>query len=291
MNTSLGVRHLRYALAVADAGGFRAAAHVLNISQPAITKTVSDIEGEFGVSLFERGQRGVSPTEAGQLFLEDARRTLAMFDRTIRAARRNEQGGHGHLVAGYSALATSPGIFDGLRTFQSARPGVQLEMHVRSTDAMVRDLCSGVLDVGFMLEHPSVGAPGIVQRSLWTSSIGLVVPRHAPDPVDPEDAPFIMGVRENWRSWRALLDEAFARTGFEPRVVEEIWDVQVIFQRVADGRGLTFYPASAQDSLPGFLRFVPMPALDARMTIAMGWSAEADTALLRAFREGFARLS
>lgn len=287
--TLLGVRHLRYALAVADAGGFRAAASVLSISQPAITKTVGDIESELGTSLFDRGQRGVVPTDAGRRFLEDARRTLAMFDRTVRSARRNEKGGHGHLVVGYSALATSTGISDGLRAFEALHPEVQVEMHVRSTDSMMRDLGSGGLDIGFLLEHPSVDAPGIAQRPLWSSRIGLVVPVSSPDVGlgDLEGAPLVMGVRENWRSWRALLDDAFVQASFAPCVTEEVWDIQVIFQRIADGRGFTFHPMSAAHSLPASLRILPLPELGAGMTIAMAWSDDADTGLSCAFRAAF----
>ncbi len=75
---------------------------------------------------------------------------------------------------------------------------------------------------------------------------------------------------------------------FEPHVVEEAWDIQVILQRVAERRGLTFYPISAAETLPASLRLLPVEGFEASLTIAMAWSAKADTALLQRFRDVFA---
>lgn len=100
-------------------------------------------------------------------------------------------------------------------------------------------------------------------------------------------ANFVLGVRENWRAFRALLDEAFVAPGLRPTIVDEAWDVQVIFQRVAEGRGLSFFPISAAESLPAALKILPVPEWAPELTIAMAWSNLVDTRLLRAFRESY----
>ena len=287
--TRLDLRHLRYALAVADAQGFRAAAEMLNIAQPAISKAVKDTEVDLGFRIFDRSGPRVIPTPEGVVFLDDARQTVAQFERTIRASRQNAAGARGHIIVGYSALATSRQISEALDAFHRSVPGVQVEMHVMSTDNMLKNLKSGAIDLGFLLSHPTVGAPGIDQMPVWSSRIGVVAPAgEAPSHVtELSKMPFVMGLRENWRSWRALLDSACERAGLTPMVVDEAWDVQVILQRVAERRGVTLFPLSMADSLPAALELVPIAGLDAEATISMAWSIKADTGLLRQFRNHF----
>ncbi|MFG6519381.1 LysR family transcriptional regulator [Sulfitobacter sp. 1A13496] len=287
--TRLDLRHLRYALAVADAQGFRAAAEMLNIAQPAISKAVKDTEVDLGFRIFDRSGPRVIPTPEGVVFLDDARQTVAQFERTIRASRQNAAGARGHIIVGYSALATSRQISEALDAFHRSVPGVQVEMHVMSTDNMLKNLKSGAIDLGFLLSHPTVGAPGIDQMPVWSSRIGVVAPAgEAPAQVDDlAEMPFVMGLRENWRSWRALLDSACDRAGLTPVVVDEAWDVQVILQRVAERRGVTLFPMSMAESLPAALKMVPIAGLDAEATISMAWSIKADTGLLRQFRNHF----
>ena len=288
-STRLDLRHLRYALAVSDAGGFRAAAELLNIAQPAISKAVKDTETDLGFRIFDRGGQTVIPTEEGCAFLEDARQVVAMFERVIRASRQNTEGARGHIIIGYSALATSRQISDGLDRFHRAVPGVQVEMHVMSTDNMLRSLESGDIDLGFLLSHPSVGAPDIDQIPVWSSRIGVAAPKgEGPQTLDDlRRARFILGVRGNWRSWRALLDTACHEAGFAPDVVEEAWDVQVILQRVAERRGVTLYPMSAATSIPSALELAPVEGFFQDATIAIAWHIKADTNLLRSFRTYF----
>ena len=287
--TRLDLRHLRYALAVADAQGFRAAAEMLNIAQPAISKAVKDTEVDLGFRIFDRSGPRVIPTPEGVVFLDDARQTVAQFERTIRASRQNAAGARGHIIVGYSALATSRQISEALDAFHRSIPGVQVEMHVMSTDNMLKNLKSGAIDLGFLLSHPTVGAPGIDQMPVWSSRIGVVAPAgEAPAQVDDlAEMPFVMGLRENWRSWRALLDSACDRAGLTPMVADEAWDVQVILQRVAERRGVTLFPMSMAESLPAALELVPIAGLDAEATISMAWSIKADTGLLRQFRNHF----
>ncbi|MFG6500841.1 MULTISPECIES: LysR family transcriptional regulator [Sulfitobacter] len=287
--TRLDLRHLRYALAVADAQGFRAAAEMLNIAQPAISKAVKDTEVDLGFRIFDRSGPRVIPTPEGVVFLDDARQAVAQFERTIRASRQNAAGARGHIIVGYSALATSRQISEALDAFHRSVPGVQVEMHVMSTDNMLKNLKSGAIDLGFLLSHSTVGAPGIDQMPVWSSRIGVVAPAgEAPTQVDDlAEMPFVMGLRENWRSWRALLDSACDRAGLSPVVVDEAWDVQVILQRVAERRGVTLFPMTMAESLPAALELVPIAGLDAEATISMAWSIKADTGLLRQFRNHF----
>ncbi|MDS0794853.1 LysR family transcriptional regulator, partial [Burkholderia pseudomultivorans] len=65
-------RHLQCFLAVAQLGGVQKAAESLSITQPAVSKTIAELESILGVKLFERGRQGAQPTREAQLFMPHA---------------------------------------------------------------------------------------------------------------------------------------------------------------------------------------------------------------------------
>lgn len=72
--------HLRYAVAVDDAGSFTEAARRLYISQPTVSAGVREVEKAIGFSLFEREHSGVTPTPAGKIFLARGREIIRQMD-------------------------------------------------------------------------------------------------------------------------------------------------------------------------------------------------------------------
>ena len=82
------LRHLRYFVAVAEAGSFLRAAGRLRVAQPALSKQIRDLEREVGVAMFERLPRGVRLTPAGEQFLPNARNALESAARAVATAWR-----------------------------------------------------------------------------------------------------------------------------------------------------------------------------------------------------------
>src|SRR2546430_14336305 len=81
------LRHLRYFVAVAEEQNVTRAAARLHVSQPPLSRQIRDLEEELGIALFEHGAKAVRLTEAGRVFLNEARSVLQRADEAVRPAR------------------------------------------------------------------------------------------------------------------------------------------------------------------------------------------------------------
>src|SRR5262249_56517386 len=113
MEGGVELRHLRYFVAVGEEEHFGRAAARLHVVQPALTRQVQQLEAELGCALFARVKRGVRLTEAGQVFLAEARRLLAELGQSVDRTRLLAQGQVRRLRLGFAHTAPSS---DGLPT-------------------------------------------------------------------------------------------------------------------------------------------------------------------------------
>jgi len=89
MGLKVELRHLRYFVAVAEAGSLSVAAEqILHTSQPSLSRQIRDLEEEVGAQLFTRNARGIKLTPAGRAFLDHARSALSQVEAAAGAARR-----------------------------------------------------------------------------------------------------------------------------------------------------------------------------------------------------------
>src|SRR6478736_9516415 len=87
LGPAVELRHLRYFVAVAEMENVSRAALKLHVSQPALSRQVRDLEEELGFPLLERSAKSVRLTEAGRMFLSEARAVLQRADEAVKAAR------------------------------------------------------------------------------------------------------------------------------------------------------------------------------------------------------------
>lgn len=97
------IRHFRYFLAVAQHGHFTRAAEQLGIAPPTLTRQIQDMEAELGVLLFQRSQREVQLTAAGEALRVEAEHAVRQFD-----AAQLGRGAPGGVRVGGSSWATWP---------------------------------------------------------------------------------------------------------------------------------------------------------------------------------------
>ena len=126
------LRHLRYFVAIADAGHVTRAAAALGIGQPPLSQQIQALERELGLALFERLPRGVRLTEAGRAFAEDARRILREVEQAGERARRVARGEVGRIRVGMiNSAPFHPLIPRLIREFRRRYPNVALTLEER----------------------------------------------------------------------------------------------------------------------------------------------------------------
>lgn len=246
------LRHFRYFVAVAEELHFGRAASRLNISQPPLSQQIQALEDELGVRLLERTKRRVSLTQAGQLFLDQARLALAQVDRATDVAQRAALGEIGALKVGFTASAPFTSIIPrSLLAFRRAYPDVRLELQEMNSRGVVEALGNDQVEVGVI--RP-IALPGsIVAQPLFSEPLVAVL-----------NAGQALGKEPNVPlALSALADEAFVffprgfgtglydqlmtlagQAGFSPRISQEVGDSLTIIGLVAAGLGVSVLPAS-----------------------------------------------
>jgi len=145
----LEFRQLRYFVAVAEEGNLTAAARKLHVSQPPITRQIKQLEDELGVELLVRSSKGVQVTEAGKLFLVEAKRLLDISHTAIEKSRAAQAGELGRLDIGYFGATIYTVVPQLVRTFMTARPHISVKIQRASKDEQVARLRDGQLGIGF----------------------------------------------------------------------------------------------------------------------------------------------
>lgn len=223
------LRHLRYAVAVADAGSFTRAANRLHLAQQALSQQIADLERELQLKLFERTGAGARPTPTGVAFIDDARSILARSQEAVARARSRARGESGRLRLGLSPSfrACNAAVAAVLARFHRRYPDVEISVIPMGTADKLDALRFGPLDLA--ITHGDPGEAGdIAGEVLWEESLtGVLLPADHPladkTPLrlrDLGDLPLLAFPRE---ADSCLLDQilaALAARGLRPSICE-----------------------------------------------------------------------
>jgi DNA-binding transcriptional LysR family regulator len=286
------LRDLRSFVAVAQQRNFSRAAEVLHVSQPALSEQIRKLEDELGAVLFDRTSRGATLTDAGEVFLPQARAVLAQADLAAEAVRLVTRGLAGTLTLGFidsAALGILPAL---IRRFSDRHPEVKLRLRELGTRLQLEALEAGEIDVG------------IVRGPVWTS--GLTGVALATEPIlvalatshrlagseairlaDLRDEGFITYPADRGA---ALFEETLRlchEAGFDPRIVQEASEIATICALAAAGLGVALVPASASAVVIDGLVYRPIDGAGANLERWAVWR-DGPSALVRAFAETLA---
>lgn len=248
---AIELRHLRYFLAVVEHMHFGHAAEQLHISQPPVSRAIRQLEDELDVQLLERGQGGVTTTEAGKIFAEEARRIIARFDLAVAEARR-AGGVASTLRVGSLEMLPIERVQRFLKALRRQEPAVEVAItHVPSRE-QVKRLRERALDLGIFIyaeDHQEIETLPMFAGE----AIEAVVPRDRPlaerrvlGPDDLRDEVLITGGRA---ANPTLYDRYMARVeeaGYTFRSIQSL-DVNSprdLILAVAAGDGVLLRPLS-----------------------------------------------
>lgn len=244
------LRHLRYFVAVAEELSFTRAADRLHIGQPPLSQQVQALEEEIGAQLFDRSRRTIRLTEAGRIFLEDAKRVLSLAATAAATARRVEKGEIGQLKIGFIKSTAFTPIFPKIiNTYRTRFPQVKLILQEMSTMRQIAALADFSLDLGFIRPPEMDMSSQLVFTPLRAHPLSVVLPEHHHlakashiSVEDLRDEELIMFPRDEGTTLNPQIYKLCADAGFAPKIAMEAREAATITGLVAAGCGISILP-------------------------------------------------
>jgi len=252
----MDMRQLRYFVMVADHGHMTRAAAQLGIQQPPLSQQIKALEQQLGMSLLQRHPKGVALTDAGRVFLAEARRLLQDFSEMQARMARLAGGQHGLLSVGFTSSAAAHAFTPAvLRACRSRHPGIALSLSEDNAAALIDAVAKARLHCG-LLRVPVARPEGLHFETLLTEPALLAVPldhrlaqakRARSTPValvELAGEPLILVRRPGAPGLYANLLALCEREGVSVNIAAEVERMMTNLNLVAAGAGITVVPAS-----------------------------------------------
>jgi DNA-binding transcriptional LysR family regulator len=275
------LRHLRYFVAVAETENVTRAATQLHVSQPALSRQVHDLEEEIGFQLLHRSAKSVRLTEAGKVFLTEARAVLQRATEAVQTARAVAGGVKGEIHVGYSPSLTVQILPQALRAFQNEFPGVRVALHDLAGGEMLSQLRAGKLDVALLPRVPGKSLRGLRMDELARYPMCVAMaPRHPFARLKTVQLsavvaePLIAYSRAEYPEYHDQISALFATVGGKPRIAEEHEGVSSLILAIEAGHGVAVVPSCLACMVGPRLKIIPL--VPAPPPIIVGAACRAD---------------
>lgn len=259
------LRHLRYFVAVAEEENVTRAAAKLHVAQPAVSRQIRDLEEDLGAALLERSAKAVRLTDAGRIFLEEARAVLQRVDDAVKAVQAVAGGATGDLHVGYAPSLTVQILPRALRRFQTDWPRVRVSLHDLSTGEMLAGLRENRLDLALMVQPTAADLRGLRFQELARYPMCVAVaPGHrlarsrSLSLSKALSEPLIGYSRAEYPEYHVTIEEIFRSLGRPPTSIEEHDSVSSLIAAVEAGRGLALVPSAMACMVGPRLKILPL---------------------------------
>ena len=284
------LRQIRYFEAVALELNFRRASERLNMAQPALSRAIQQLESRLGTALFVRTSRNVALTPAGRVFLEGCSSISQQVDSLENRVLQAATGEVGNLIIGYTDFVISGVLPKLIKAFQSAYPGIHLELvHGFSYEqvTMLKDL---KLDFGFLTTP--INERELDHIQVQRDSFVVVMPGNHPlaeresiELASLANEPFIIGTEASWSRYNVQMNKLCLSAGFLPKVKQEAFNSEGIFGLISANMGLTIYPSCVSNYFRHGISIRPIANSNAELITAMAWNNEHISAAQQCFIE------
>lgn len=289
------LRHLRYFIAVAEAGSLTvAASRKLHTTQPSLSRQINDLEAEIGTRLFARSVRGVELTAAGRVFLDHARVVLSQVDVAVESARRLAENSKPYFVLGFLTGHESTWLPEALQVLRDELPNIHVVVSSQVSPQLGIALSKGSMDAAFLRRDD--GTSDLAFRLLVNETLELFLPSDhrlaACDSIDPRDI-----VNETFLSvsgkalsglgrppaLRMVIDAYLKRCGIDIKPDHEVDNLAGVMSLMASTRGVALLPTYARNLLPGSVTSRPLKGEPATIDLSVGYKKDNASPVLKLF--------
>src|ERR1700739_2918953 len=218
MGAGMELRHLRYFVAVAEAGSLTvAAAQKLHTSQLSLSRQIRDLEDEVGAQLLRRSPRGIERTPAGRVFLDHARSVLSQVEAAAEAARRAAHPAKPCFAMGFLTGHELSWMPEALRILRDELPNVDVMISSQYSPLLAKALTNGKIDAAFLRREK--GMPELAYRVLAREPLVVILPSDhrlaALKAISPRDlvGETFVNVSDTAPVLRVVIDNFLKRSG------------------------------------------------------------------------------
>ncbi len=280
------LRHLRYFVAVAEAGSLTVAAEQrLHTSQPSLSRQIRDLEGEVGAQLLKRRARGIELTPAGRTFLDHARLVLSQAEAASEAARRIAHPSKPCFTMGFLTGHELRWMPEALRILRDELPNIDVMISSQYSPLLADGLSKGKIDAAFLRREK--GVSGLAYRVLVKEPLAVILPsdhrlaaRKAISPGDLVGETFVT-VSDTAPVLRVVIDNFLKRSGINITPTHEADHLAMGMSLIASTGGVGLLPAYAQNFLPSSVTSRPLKGNTPTIELVLGYKKSNESPVLK----------
>lgn len=246
-------KQLQYAIELSETRSFSKVSEKFNISQPALSKQIQNLEKELEIKLFDRNTVPFTLTSAGEYFIREAQALLYREDQMLRSLEQFKSGEKGRLTIGVSPFRNLSMLPNAIRKFRERYPQVQIILHETNSDQLRKESAEGKYD--FAIVNLPVDESVLETTMLEQESLVLAVPNTMLSKIEGKpdlkarkidfarcrDLPFVVVAQT--QEMRRYFDSLCARCGLTPEIVVEVaGGVTSAWSMARAGIGATLLP-------------------------------------------------
>jgi LysR family hca operon transcriptional activator len=280
------LRHLRYFVAVAEAGSLTVAAEqTLHTSQPSLSRQIRDLESELGARLLTRRARGIELTPAGRTFLDHARSLLSHVEAAAEATRRVAHPVKPCFTLGFLTGHELTWMPEALKILHDELPNIDVMISSQHSPRLADGISKGQIDAAFLRrEH---GVPGLAFRPLVKEPLMVILPSDhrlaALKTISPRELaaePFVM-VSNTAPVLRAVIEDYLKRSRINIKPAHEADHVTMGISLIVSTRGVGLLPAYAQHFLPSSVTSRPLKGPTPTVDLVLGYRKSNPSPILK----------
>lgn len=279
MDNQLELRHLRYFHALGQELHYRKAAEKLFISQPGLSRQIQQLESIIDIKLFDRHNRKVELTKAGQYFQGEIEQLFDSLDTIITHAKMIDKGLGGRLRFGYLGSAMQSVIPEFLMKIRNQYAAIRFDLKEMENQEQIDLLQQEEIDIGFV--RLDRAPQGLEMQAIFQENFSLVLPMDHPITEENFDSliqfkedSFILFDSSYSQSYYNKVMQIFDHSGFTPIISHNTIHAVTIYRLVENNFGVSIVPSSLMQGFDMNIRFIELKDLDFNTTLQAIWKKD-----------------